>query len=584
MYVIDPIQSLAFSIHSSPGVYAFLLGSGVSRAANIPTGWEVTLDLIRRIAAVTGADPEPDPAAWYRDRFEREPEYSALLEDLAKTPTERQQLLRGYFQPTNDTTGNSEGRPTAAHHAIATLVAKGYVRVILTTNFDRLLETALAERNVAPTVLSSSDQIRGSLPLIHTPCCVFKIHGDYLDSRILNTDQELASYPDEHNHLLDRVFDDFGLIVCGWSGDWDEALRSAILRTTSRRFTTYWARHGELTDVSRSLITHRKAQVIPIDSADGFLSDLCEQVLAIANVGQPDPESTSIAVARLKEYLPEPRHRIRLSDLVDSTVQRFVTQVSAKSFSTDHAPEVSTETVTSRIRAYEAASSRLLHLACVGGRWARREHYAVWRRALQSLDSHTSQSGSAFWLAMQRYPQTLLLYALGLGALQTEGLAFLNHILCTPLHDRNDNDYPAVQTLPPIRLFSHGDRPMRILEGMEQRKYPLNDWIHDALQPIVETEIPDPRQYTLTFDKLEILIALSFAHRGKSFVGGWMPVGAFQYRHGNRDRVLREIRESLADDSDSSVFVASGVFGNSSVECENNLRRLEDFLAQLPPF
>lgn len=35
---------------TSPGTYALLLGSGVSRAAGIPTGWEVTLDLVRKAA------------------------------------------------------------------------------------------------------------------------------------------------------------------------------------------------------------------------------------------------------------------------------------------------------------------------------------------------------------------------------------------------------------------------------------------------------------------------------------------------------------------------------------------------------
>ena len=35
--MIEPIHSLAFSIQSNPGVYAVLIGSGVSRAAGIPT-------------------------------------------------------------------------------------------------------------------------------------------------------------------------------------------------------------------------------------------------------------------------------------------------------------------------------------------------------------------------------------------------------------------------------------------------------------------------------------------------------------------------------------------------------------------
>ena len=44
--MIDPVHALAFSIQSNRGVYALLLGSGVSRASGIPTGWDVTLDLI----------------------------------------------------------------------------------------------------------------------------------------------------------------------------------------------------------------------------------------------------------------------------------------------------------------------------------------------------------------------------------------------------------------------------------------------------------------------------------------------------------------------------------------------------------
>jgi hypothetical protein len=53
---IDPILSLAFGIQSNPGVYALLLGSGVSRGAQVLTGWEIVLDLIRKLAALRGAD------------------------------------------------------------------------------------------------------------------------------------------------------------------------------------------------------------------------------------------------------------------------------------------------------------------------------------------------------------------------------------------------------------------------------------------------------------------------------------------------------------------------------------------------
>lgn len=41
----DPLLKLAFSLEASPGVYALLLGSGLSRDAGIPAGWDIVLDL-----------------------------------------------------------------------------------------------------------------------------------------------------------------------------------------------------------------------------------------------------------------------------------------------------------------------------------------------------------------------------------------------------------------------------------------------------------------------------------------------------------------------------------------------------------
>ena len=58
---IDSLVTLTFSVQSNKGVYALLLGSGISSAAGIPTGWEVVLDLIRKLAAVHGEDASSGP-------------------------------------------------------------------------------------------------------------------------------------------------------------------------------------------------------------------------------------------------------------------------------------------------------------------------------------------------------------------------------------------------------------------------------------------------------------------------------------------------------------------------------------------
>ena len=57
---------------------------------------------------------------------------------------------------------------------------------------------------------------------------------------------------------------------------------------------------------------------------------------------------------------------------------------------------------------------------------------------------------------------------------------------------------------------------MRVLEGMDRRYAPMNDWIHDTLWPHAERIISGNDRYTFVFDKLEILMALSYAHHKES--------------------------------------------------------------------
>ncbi len=570
--MIDPIHSLAFSVQANPGIFAVLLGSGVSRSARIPTGWEITLDLVRKLASVAEEACEPDPAAWYRNKYNNEPDYSALLDALAKTPAERQQLLRSYLEATEAERADGLKAPTPAHRAIADLAAKGYIRVIITTNFDRLMETALADAGVVPTVLSSPDQVLGALPLIHTRCCVFKVHGDYLDTRIRNTPDELETYPPEFNKVLDQIFDEFGLIVCGWSAGWDTALRDAINRSVSRRFSHFWAVRGEPGDATLRLIQHRQAETIGISDADGFFSELSRLIEALEQFSRPHPLSTEAAVASLKSYLAEPKQRIRLADLITSEVEKIADATSGPNFALQGGPAPDTNTLTARVRSYEAACETIVAMAVVGGRWGEEWNYMAWQNALIRLATRRGEAGFALWIDLQRYPATLLFFALGIGAIEAgeRGLVFLGKLFATPVHRENREDKSAVELLPAICLFENGRDSARLLEGMNNRRVPLSDWLFSLMKSKVKGIVPSEARFTLAFDKLEVLMALGHANRAKRADGWpyWAPPGAYGYRHDNRGRILNEIQGSLDSLGDNSPYVRSNIFGNSTTDCK----------------
>ena len=152
---------------------------------------------------------------------------------------------------------------------------------------------------------ASPSSAAGALPITHSSCTIIKAHGDYLSPDLKNTYEELATYDPAIDRLLDEVFDQYGLIVCGWSGTWDTALRNAILRAPGRRFATYWLHRGTVSPEAQEIIRHRDAISTTIQDADSAMEDLIEKVQALAAATDQRPADTAVAVAQLKRYLPD---------------------------------------------------------------------------------------------------------------------------------------------------------------------------------------------------------------------------------------------------------------------------------------
>lgn len=318
----DVLVGLAFSLHSSPGAYALLLGAGVSAPSGIPTAWGVLTDLTRRFAEVKGAEVD-DPVQWFEEQYGQPPQYETLLEMLAPTQLERQRLLRAYFEPSAEDEAAGRKQPTAAHEAIARLARMGAVKVIVTLNFDRLIERALRAEGVEPTVVASPADVAGMAPLHTLECCVVHLHGDYLNpNSMLNITSELAAYDPSTRKLLRRVLEDYGLIIAGWSSLYDPALREAIAAHYSTRFTLAWIEPGSVPDKARELRLLKKGVLVPSDADTGF-GKLADAVQALTARNSRHPLTLSVAVETAKRELSGDRVAIGLHDTVRREFSRL---------------------------------------------------------------------------------------------------------------------------------------------------------------------------------------------------------------------------------------------------------------------
>jgi hypothetical protein len=569
-------------MQSNKGVYALLLGSGVSRSTGIFTGWEIVLDLVRRVASLKGEDCEPDPAAWYSRTFGKDPDYAELLGNLAGSGSERSGLLRSYFEPTDEERDHGLKVPADGHKAIAELVAKGYVRVILTTNFDRLLEEALAAAGVAPTVISIPDAAVGAIPLVHSSCTVVKLHGDYMDTRIKNTPEELAAYDPRIEALLDRVFDEFGLVVCGWSAEWDAGLRAALERCRSRRFCTYWTARSEPEGASKRLIDFRGAQVIRIKDADTFFRKVREHVFALESFDHPHPLSAKVAVANLKRYMAEDRHKILLHDLVAEETERVYERISGIGVPARGAvPDA--ENIPLRASYYEATVDSLLQLVIHGCYWGEKRHEAIWTRAIERL-ANVDSGGETYddWTEMRRYPAMLLMYGGGLAALVSLRHETLMGLL-TRVHVMEDGKERPVA----VKLsFTEVMRPHvgKDLPGMANKQTPVSNHVRDFLLPKVRDLIPREDHYDRLFDRLEYLIALVYAdYSDREGFGFRLPIGRFGWKYRIFGRhVSAEVEEEIKKQGAEWPLLKAGLCGGSLERLRQVKTGLDEFVRKSP--
>jgi hypothetical protein len=579
MAVLDPLESMAFSLYQNKGADALLLGSGVSRSAGIPSGWDIVLDLVRRVAVMKGEEVGADAAGWYHTHYGEPPRYDKLVDEVAKTRDERANLIRGYIEPTEEDRENGRKVPQSAHHAVAQLVRLGYVKVIVTPNFDRLVETALEEAGVTPDVLSTPDQVAGARPLHQAQVVVLKVNGDYLDTRIRNTEPELAEYEPEVGRYLDRVFDEYGLIVCGWSADYDVALSKALYRASSRRYMTYWAAYqGHLRDEAERLVRHRQGQVVPIDSADALFVQLAAKVQSLEAARAPHLLSVAAAVA-LAKRLMERGNSIQLHDLVTGETEAVRASMDSDEFpvSSPQRSGVAAQWVSQRDR-YTSITEKLARItSAVAFFSGSGSTERVITSTVERLAEMPSESRHAPLLALRLYPALRVTYAAGISALAAANWRHLRAVLADPIMVEQEGRAPALTKLVAPNILKKEGFEASAPAEYGQRRTPWSDYLFDTLRDTIRTIISSDPRYTLAFDRFEYFLCLVYQDLNPEQT--WAPPGAFGWRRGSQS-AIDELHAELENTDESSPILKSGLFGGSVERLRSALERQRTFAAR----
>lgn len=507
MSSLTGLASLAFGMSNNPAAYAILLGSGVSRGAGILTGHEILLDLIKRIAELNGCEVEGEPLKWFKANCEGEPSYSNVIEQLGRKGEERRRLLEPYFESKGLDGKTVQKVPSAAHRTVAKLMKAGFIRVVITTNFDRLLERALDDLEVKFHLIASPEKIDALSGLELEKNCVIKVHGDYLDSRMLNTEEELRSYDSRMERLIKNILSKHGLLTCGWSAVSDEALKNAIIMTENKHFSTFVTMKDSLTPGVEEIIKSKSARLLTIESADEFFSELSGGIEKILEIGAPKPAGIESVIDEAKQYLSDDTKLTRLHELYRKVFSEA--DQAWRSYRNNKSFDGSEKQISDCIVAYEQIAEEILPLTVLIGLNSNGSHDAVLVEAISQVGEEPPDKNGVpgVWLELSSYPLRMLFYAAGMASLLAQRAELFASLMLAPTMSSSEDERIALFRVMSVRNLSLGAEFAPSFErggGTTSSTGSLRDLLRQSFR----TELPEDRDYDFFFDEFEIYLAL----------------------------------------------------------------------------
>jgi hypothetical protein len=362
-----------------------------------------------------------------------------------------------------------------------------------------------------------------------------------------NTVTELSTYDQQTQSLIDKVLDEYGLIISGWSATWDTALRNAITRAANRRFTTVWTYVSTLSTEAEELIKFRQARTIKVASSDSFFTDLNEKLEALETFDAPHPLSVDLAVQMAKKYVVEDRYRAQLYDLVMSEAEQAIS--SFKVIPTS--PRITPELYLQRIKHYEFTMERLVCVLVNVAYWGEPRSFTCLKGSIERLMGLKANFGGYDYLIdLQLYPATLAFYAVGLGFVTAGNYAGFTALLKefqTSAGEMNHKIESASERLQ-LQYSIHKDVLNQALGN--QYYTPGSDRVFNLFVPIFQKYLPSVADFENLFDRFEFLNALVLADyrasKDKSICGWW---GRWAWRNreygGHISELLKEERNQL---------------------------------------
>jgi Flp pilus assembly protein TadD/NAD-dependent SIR2 family protein deacetylase len=254
--------------------FCFFLGAGASIESGIPLAGKMVAEFRQRIIEDQCPDDCTSPQQqqvwlerqpWYIEAVKRGTIYSALFEMHEEKERGRQRYIEQMI----------EGKkPSFGYVVLAQLMASNYINTVLTTNFDDLIYTGCSTfTDIRPVVYAYGTMV-SDLRITNVRPKILKLHGDYLYSKLKNSEKELAEQDPNMSRYVSLLLNEYGLVVIGYSGCDNSVME--MLRKFPPENDIYWCGHANspIPENVRSLLVATGGFYVEIESFDRMMNEI----------------------------------------------------------------------------------------------------------------------------------------------------------------------------------------------------------------------------------------------------------------------------------------------------------------------
>lgn len=285
-------------VENAPHLMWFL-GAGTSRTAGLPTATDIIWDLKQKYYCLY---ENQDLQSHDINNSAIKKKIQAYMDSQGFPALLSQEEYSFYFDLTfgkdnkaqqqyiHEALANEKVSLNIGHRVLAALMEMGQARIVFTTNFDEVIETAFAEvagKNLSTFHLEGSYAALDALNAERFPLYA-KVHGDFRYQNIKNLTEDLRNNDSEIHKCFLAASIRYGLVVSGYSGRDGNVMsmfRNALDQNNAFPHGLFWTvpRISGAEENVRKLIAYAKekgvrAHLVETGTFDEMLSKIWRQV------------------------------------------------------------------------------------------------------------------------------------------------------------------------------------------------------------------------------------------------------------------------------------------------------------------